>query len=199
MTASRASGPTPMSTATADVTAMIERMQAVLDASTPGEWRQDGTNPSHTSYVAAVSDGSPIASTHAADAAFITAVHNSLPPLLTLLAAVVAERDEMRALTAAHQAGWRSRIELGDIDYDSDDDLDRWNASFGSNPHTWNTDLYNNWRRGWMDNDLVRLFNALGDEFAAYRMTHRTLDVSAAGTTTGTRGERGTEADDELR
>lgn len=74
-------------------------------------------------------------------------------------------------LNQARQDGWKTRIDVGDVDWESDEEADRWNDAAVSNPHPWNTDLYRAWQTGFMDNDFIRRYNQLSEEFRQFRMT----------------------------
>ncbi len=66
------------------------------------------------------------------------------------------------ALKQAYSDGWRARIALGYIrPWRSMAELDRWNDAANSNPHPWNTDLYSEWRRGFIDNDQAKIYTQL--------------------------------------
>ncbi len=89
--------------------------------------------------------------------------------------------DLEKEMVQAYGDGWRTRIALGDCDgLESLEDNDRWNAAASTNPHPYNSDLYKEWRRGFLDNDFHRRFTAMSDAFGEFRLRVATQDAEIA-------------------
>lgn len=82
----------------------------------------------------------------------------------------VAEYEALKNEKQAYSDGWRTRVELGDIDaWESDEKLLQWNEAANKNPHKWNTPLYERWRAGFLHNDTLKRFNMTIEELGKCR------------------------------